>query len=179
MSCVYRIIQPEKRGEDELLSGGLCSPSACLVVSLIPFSTYAYITYDDIKQLGNLKDQTVIVVKAPTDTKLEVTDPDEVCVPAQRSNAGGVWGESFNPHFKCSMPIYDGCTASLQSLSIHLTSTKGPIDVLLCPDDDSDPKSPVKNGGTDINGNSPFLKVLQGLLPTLSCSVELNIHPTN
>uniref|UniRef100_H3CW62 E2F transcription factor 3 n=1 Tax=Tetraodon nigroviridis TaxID=99883 RepID=H3CW62_TETNG len=83
------------------------------------FSTYAYITYQDIKQLGNLKDQTVIVVKAPTDTKLEVTDPDE-------------------------------------SLSIHLTSTKGPIDVLLCPDDDNDPKSPVKNGGTDINGNSPY-----------------------
>lgn len=55
---------------------------------------------------------------------------------------------------------------SLQSLSIHLTSTKGPIDVLLCPDDDSDPKSPVKNGGTDINGNSPFLKVLQGLFLT-------------
>ncbi|GLD56517.1 transcription factor E2F3 isoform X2 [Lates japonicus] len=74
--------------------------------------------------LGNLRDQTVIVVKAPTDTKLEVPDPDE-------------------------------------SLSIHLTSTKGPIEVLLCPDEENDPRSPVKNGSTDINGNSPFLKVLQ------------------
>lgn len=70
--------------------GGLCSPGAFLVVSLILFSTYAYITYQDIKQLGNLKDQTVIVVKAPTDTKLEVTDPDEVCAPVQTSNAGDV-----------------------------------------------------------------------------------------
>ncbi|KAG8010219.1 Transcription factor E2F3 [Nibea albiflora] len=87
-------------------------------------STYAYVTYQDIKQLGNLKDQTVIVVKAPTDTKLEVPDPDE-------------------------------------SLSIHLTSTKGPIEVLLCPDEENDPRSPVKNGNMDINGNSPFLKVLQ------------------
>ncbi|XP_026149362.1 transcription factor E2F3 isoform X2 [Mastacembelus armatus] len=84
---------------------------------------YAYVTYQDIKQLGNLRDQTVIVVKAPTDTKLEVPDPDE-------------------------------------SLSIHLSSTKGPIDVLLCPDEENDPRTPVKNN-TDINGNSPFLKVLQ------------------
>ncbi|XP_014328453.1 transcription factor E2F3 isoform X1 [Xiphophorus maculatus] len=85
---------------------------------------YAYITYEDIKQLGSLRDQTVIVIKAPTDTKLEVPDPDE-------------------------------------SLSIHLSSTKGPIEVLLCPDEENDMRSPVKNGSTDINGNSPFLKVVQ------------------
>ncbi|PWA33741.1 hypothetical protein CCH79_00007488 [Gambusia affinis] len=75
-------------------------------------------------ELGSLRDQTVIVVKAPTDTKLEVPDPDE-------------------------------------SLSIHLSSTKGPIEVLLCPDEENDMRSPVKNGNTDINGNSPFLKVVQ------------------
>lgn len=85
---------------------------------------YAYVTYQDIRQLGNLRDQTVIVVKAPTDTKLEVPDPDE-------------------------------------SLSIHLTSTKAPIEVLLCTDEENDARSPVKNGTTDINGNSSFLKVLQ------------------
>lgn len=45
-----------------------------------PLFTYAYVTYQDIKQVGNLKDQTVIVVKAPTETKLEVPDPDEVRV---------------------------------------------------------------------------------------------------
>lgn len=49
------------------------------VISLTSFaSTYAYVTYQDIRQLGNLRDQTVIVVKAPTDTKLEVPDPEEV-----------------------------------------------------------------------------------------------------
>lgn len=69
----------------------VCALSAFLFVSLIIFSTYAYITYQDIKELGNLKDQTVIVVKAPTDTKLEVTDPDEACATAQTSNAGDVW----------------------------------------------------------------------------------------
>lgn len=50
----------------------------------------------------------------------------------------------------------------LQSLSIHLTSTKGPIEVLLCPDEENE-MSPVKNKNTDINGNSPFLKVIQGM----------------
>ncbi|XP_056300869.1 transcription factor E2F3-like isoform X2 [Pseudoliparis swirei] len=95
----------------------------------------AYVTYQDIKQLGNLRDQTVIVVKAPTDTKLEVPDPDEC-------------------------------------LSIHLTSTKGPIEVLLCPDEENDPRSPVKDSSTDINGNSPFLKVLQG--PTCSSTSAIS-----
>ncbi|KAJ4931119.1 hypothetical protein JOQ06_025418 [Pogonophryne albipinna] len=95
-----------------------------------------------IKQLGNLRDQTVIVVKAPTDTKLEVPDPDE-------------------------------------SLSIHLTSTKGPIDVLLCPDEENDPKSPVKNGSTDINGNSPFLKVLQGPTCTTTSSIASLAPPSS
>ncbi|KAM3872715.1 transcription factor E2F3 [Diretmus argenteus] len=94
---------------------------------------YAYVTYQDIRQLGNLRDQTVIVVKAPTDTKLEVPDPEE-------------------------------------SLSIHLTSTKGPIEVLLCPDEENDPGSPVKNGNVDINGNSPFLKVLQASSSTTTTS---------
>lgn len=53
--------------------------------------------------------------------------------------------------------------SSLQSLSIHLTSTKGPIEVLLCRDEENDPRSPMKNGDMDINGNTPFLKVPQGL----------------
>lgn len=46
-------------------------------------STYAYISYQDIKHVDSLRDQTVIVVKAPTDTKLEVPDPDEVRADAQ------------------------------------------------------------------------------------------------
>ncbi|XP_032373944.1 transcription factor E2F3 [Etheostoma spectabile] len=103
---------------------------------------YAYVTYQDIKQLGNLRDQTVIVVKAPTDTKLEVPDPDE-------------------------------------SLSIHLTSTKGPIEVLLCPDEENDPRSPVKNGSMDINGNSPFLKVLQGPTCTTTSSIPSLAPPSS
>ncbi|KAG9276156.1 transcription factor E2F3 isoform X1 [Astyanax mexicanus] len=72
----------------------------------------------------DLKDQTVIVVRAPSGTKLEVPDPQE-------------------------------------GLQVHLTSTKGPIDVFLCPDENT-PDSPVKNEGLRLNGeSSPFMKVLE------------------
>ncbi|KAK2844316.1 hypothetical protein Q5P01_010975 [Channa striata] len=116
-------------------------PLLCYVFNLF-LITYAYVTYQDIKQVGNLRDQTVIVVKAPTDTKLEVPDPDE-------------------------------------SLSIHLTSTKGAIEVLLCPDEENDPRSPVKNTDADINGNSPFLKVLQDPNCTTSSPTTSLVPPSS
>ncbi|KAM8827199.1 transcription factor E2F3 [Synchiropus picturatus] len=100
-----------------------CSLETSNLCELPSHQKFAYVTYQDIKQIGSFQDKTVIVVKAPTETKLEVPDPAE-------------------------------------GLSIHLTSTKGPIEVFLCPDE-NEPRSPVKNGNTDINGNSPFLKVLQ------------------
>ncbi|TEA22356.1 hypothetical protein DBR06_SOUSAS31310003 [Sousa chinensis] len=37
----------------------------------------AYVTYQDIRKISGLKDQTVIVVKAPPETRLEVPDPIE------------------------------------------------------------------------------------------------------
>lgn len=40
--------------------------------------TLAYATYQDIRKISGLKDQTVIVVKAPPETRLEVPDPIEV-----------------------------------------------------------------------------------------------------
>ncbi|KAL7886761.1 hypothetical protein AOLI_G00044820 [Acnodon oligacanthus] len=79
---------------------------------------------NDLRQDRSLRDQTVIVVRAPAGTKLEVPDPQE-------------------------------------GLQVHLTSTKGPIDVFLCPDENT-PDSPVKNEGLCLNGNSsPFMKVLE------------------
>ncbi|GAA6095185.1 transcription factor E2F3 [Tachysurus ichikawai] len=77
----------------------------------------------NLRQNTSLKDQTVIVVRAPSETKLEVPDPQE-------------------------------------GLQVHLTSTKGPIDVFLCPDENT-PASPVKNESSSLTRNSsPFMKVL-------------------
>lgn len=41
--------------------------------------TFAYLTYEDVQRILNLKEQTVIVIKAPAGTKLEVPHPEEVC----------------------------------------------------------------------------------------------------
>ncbi|XP_076008871.1 transcription factor E2F3-like [Genypterus blacodes] len=130
----------EEQKLDQLIQR--CSIDVRHMAELPNNQKHAYVTYQDIKHQANLRDQTVIVVKAPSDTKLEVPDPDE-------------------------------------SLSIHLTSTKGPIEVLLCPDDEHDAKSPVKNGVVDINGNSPFLKVLQDSSCTTTSSSPAFAPPSS
>ncbi|CAI9165531.1 unnamed protein product [Rangifer tarandus platyrhynchus] len=49
-----------------------------LVASLdSPAPTLAYVTYQDIRAVGNFKEQTVIAVKAPPQTRLEVPDRSE------------------------------------------------------------------------------------------------------
>uniref|UniRef100_A0A8D0HQJ5 E2F transcription factor 3 n=1 Tax=Sphenodon punctatus TaxID=8508 RepID=A0A8D0HQJ5_SPHPU len=73
-----------------------------------------YPFYIPLKSSG-LKDQTVIVVKAPPETKLEVPDP-------------------------------------VESTLIHLSSTQGPIEVYLCPEE-TDTLSPMKTYSQDHNGN--------------------------
>lgn len=60
-------------------------------------SQYSYVTYQDIRGISSFKDQIVICIKAPQDTKLEVPDPGE-------------------------------------KIQMLLKSTKGEIDVFLCPD---------------------------------------------
>jgi hypothetical protein len=43
------------------------------------YAEYAYVTFDDIKSLSNLTDnenETLIAVRAPPGTQLEVPDPD-------------------------------------------------------------------------------------------------------
>lgn len=46
--------------------------------------TFAYLTYEDVQRIPNLKEQTVIVIKAPPGTKLEVPHPVEVCFCSNR-----------------------------------------------------------------------------------------------
>lgn len=42
--------------------------------------TLAYVTYQDIRSLNSLREQTVIAIKAPPETRLEVPDPENVRV---------------------------------------------------------------------------------------------------
>jgi len=42
------------------------------------YKRYAFVTYRDIRGIKEFSDQTVIAIKAPSETKLEVPDPREV-----------------------------------------------------------------------------------------------------
>ncbi|KAK7138897.1 hypothetical protein R3I93_016114 [Phoxinus phoxinus] len=111
----------EERRLDELIQ--TCTRNVQQMTEEIHSQKYAYVTYQDIRRIKSLKDQTVIAIKAPSETKLEVPDPKE-------------------------------------SLQVHLSSSKGPIDVFLCTDG-GDSGSLLHNG-LDVNGNHPaFLKVSQ------------------
>ncbi|XP_078084970.1 transcription factor E2F3-like [Mustelus asterias] len=66
-----------------------------------------YVTYQDIRKIQSFKGQVIIAVKAPPETRLEVSDP------------------------------YD-------NFQIHLLSSRGPVEVYLCPDDTGTSSSPLK-----------------------------------
>ncbi|XP_022806208.1 transcription factor E2F3-like [Stylophora pistillata] len=69
---------------------------------------YAYVTYRDIRDVKHFKNRTVIAIKAPPETRLEVPDPK-------------------------------------QSIQIWLKSVRGPIDVYLCPEEQVNVQSPMKD----------------------------------
>ncbi|XP_004693369.1 PREDICTED: transcription factor E2F3 isoform X1 [Condylura cristata] len=111
---VTELSQEEKK-LDELIQS--CTLDLKLLTEDSENQRLAYVTYQDIRKISGLKDQTVIVVKAPPETRLEVPDP-------------------------------------IESLQIHLTSTQGPIEVYLCPEE-TETHSPMKTNTQDHNGNIP------------------------
>ncbi|XP_033855226.1 transcription factor E2F3-like [Acipenser ruthenus] len=103
---------------------------------------FSYITYQDIRKIRSLRDQTIIAVKAPSETKLEMPDP-------------------------------------LEKLQVHLTSTKGAIEVFLCPEENVT-NSPNKNSTLDVNGNaSPSVKSSQACVPSSSVKVDCSVPVSN
>lgn len=60
------------------LGAGIRQQVPLLLVFFNVCSTLAYVTLADISQLKDFQQQTVMVVKAPEETKLEVPAPKEV-----------------------------------------------------------------------------------------------------
>ncbi|XP_077989783.1 transcription factor E2F3-like [Glandiceps talaboti] len=82
---------------------------------------HAYVTYQDIRGIKSFNEQTVIAIKAPPETRLEVPDPTE-------------------------------------SIQIWLKSTKGPIEVYLCPEEarsDNDSSSIASSSESESTSSSP------------------------
>uniref|UniRef100_A0A3Q0SN47 E2F/DP family winged-helix DNA-binding domain-containing protein n=1 Tax=Amphilophus citrinellus TaxID=61819 RepID=A0A3Q0SN47_AMPCI len=63
--------------EESKLDALIQSCTQQLLSSLTLWLTYAYLTYEDMHNIPSLRDQTVIVIKAPAETKLEVPHPEE------------------------------------------------------------------------------------------------------
>ncbi|XP_038051926.1 transcription factor E2F3-like [Patiria miniata] len=83
---------------------------------------YAYVTYHDIRSIESFEDQTVIAIKAPPETRLEVPDPRE-------------------------------------SIQIWLKSTRGQIEVYLCPEECSKEDSSSDTSGSPASSKGdPALK---------------------
>ncbi|XP_066435521.1 transcription factor E2F3 [Eleutherodactylus coqui] len=128
-------LSQEEKKLDELIQN--CTLDLKLLTEDSENQRLAYVTYQDIRKISGLKDQTVVVVRAPPETRLEVPDP-------------------------------------VESLQIHLSSTQGPIEVYLCPEE-SESSSPIKQSSPDQNGNLPKPNSKDFLSPNLenvNCKVE-------
>ncbi|XP_041482032.1 transcription factor E2F3-like [Lytechinus variegatus] len=114
---------------------------------------YAYVTYHDIRGIESFEDQTVIAIKAPPETRLEVPDPKES-----------------------------------SNIQIWLKSTRGQIEVYLCPDDNPDDSSSSecdpesKNSSPCSSKGDPALKATaleEDDLSALSRSLLLETEDQN
>uniref|UniRef100_A0A674P156 E2F transcription factor CC-MB domain-containing protein n=1 Tax=Takifugu rubripes TaxID=31033 RepID=A0A674P156_TAKRU len=134
------LIQTERK-LDELINSCTGQDQLPKTFSLTLMITFAYLTYEDVQRIPNLKEQTVIVIKAPPGTKLEVPHP-------------------------------------VESLQVHLASTKGPIEAFLCTD------GPFPNDTTRacvLNGSSsgPFGPLQQSPSAASSTAPPVSsFHPT-
>ncbi|XP_066864246.1 transcription factor E2F6 isoform X2 [Kogia breviceps] len=87
----------------------------------------AYVTYQDIHSIQAFHEQIVIAVKAPAETRLDVPAPREVRNLKHRRM-------SQLPHHRTD------------SITVHIRSTKGPIDVYLCEVERGHSSSKVSDG---------------------------------
>lgn len=78
--------------------------TSSIIILLTLYPRLAYITHDDIRRIGCFSEDTLLAVKAPFGSTLEVPDPDEGMPPGRRR------------------------------YEIQLTSRSGPIDVFLIQD---------------------------------------------
>ncbi|XP_075696484.1 transcription factor E2F1-like [Rhinoderma darwinii] len=86
----------------------MCTTQLKLLTEESESQQLGYVTCQDLRSIADPSERMLMVIKAPPETQMQVSDPTE-------------------------------------GLQISLKSTRGPIDVFLCPDDSSGVCSPVKS----------------------------------
>lgn len=108
----------EERKLDELIQS--CMQQIHQICENRHSQRFAYLTYEDVQRIPSLKEQTVIVIKAPAQTKLEVPHPAESLQVHLRSTQGPI------EVFLCSddpinMQATNSCAASGSLLNSSTT----------------------------------------------------------
>ncbi|XP_053309929.1 transcription factor E2F1 [Spea bombifrons] len=134
---------------DDLLH--MCTTQLKLLTEESESQHSGYVTCQDLRSIADPSERMLMVIKAPPETQMQVSDPNEC-------------------------------------LQISLKSTRGPIDVFLCPDDTSGVCSPVKSPAkatrpehsplTHSSEGSPTLNPSHVIgLGLLSCEQESLLPP--
>lgn len=71
-------LEAEEHRLDNLIKG--CTQQLKLLTDDEENNKLAYVTYHDIRKIPSFTGDTVIAMKAPAETRLEVPDPQEVCI---------------------------------------------------------------------------------------------------
>lgn len=117
------------------------------------FITLGYVRCQDLKKSFDSPDQLVMVIRAPPETQMQVSEPSKVRALKWHSffETCICWGcEIF--HVTC---LY--LSTCLQGYQVSLKSTRGPIDVFLCPEDSSGVCSPVTGSSPSKPNADPSL----------------------
>ncbi|XP_054926610.1 transcription factor E2F2-like isoform X2 [Dermacentor andersoni] len=83
---------------------------------------HAYVTYRDLRSINSLADQTVIAVKAPPETRLEVPDPHKGLQIWLKSDKGEIEVYLSNPEDPVGLI---GCEADIPATSLPSLSSSG------------------------------------------------------
>lgn len=70
-----KALTEEERRLDQLIQS--CTEQIYQLCEKQSSQRFAYLTYEDVQRIPSLKEQTVIVIRAPAETKLEVPHPEE------------------------------------------------------------------------------------------------------
>ncbi|XP_075033642.1 transcription factor E2F1 [Mixophyes fleayi] len=97
-----------------------------------------YVTCQDLRSIADPSERMLMVIKAPPETQMQVSDPTE-------------------------------------GLQISLKSTRGPIDVFLCPDDTSAVCSPVKSPTKATQSSNPSPSTHSSESPALTPSQDIGL----
>lgn len=101
---------------------------------------HAYVTYRDLRSIASLADQTVIAVKAPPETRLEVPDPRKGLQIWLKSEKGEIEVYLSNPED----PVGIGSSSSSSSSS----KADNPAPALLCSSGDFEEEEMLAQSGT-------------------------------